>query len=154
MELKFTFSGAAPDHHDHGDAPSGIPLPLSTTSKLGSTSSVLELRARLAVGEVIAEALSGDGVAYTTAAVEIRSEGSAGLARALRSALSRAVAGLEGPMAETISAVVLDLAGQEDAALGELGIQVIPGQDPVATVNDELRNRTGAPAGIPVRFGA
>ena len=151
--MKFTFGGASPDHHDHGDAPSGIPLPF-TTKSLGSSSGVLELRARLVPGTVIAEALSGDGVAYATAEVALRDEGSAGLARTVRSALSRAVAGLEGPMADSISALILDLGGEEQAVLAEFDIDSDASASPVAVINDALRMRIGAPSGTPIRFGS
>lgn len=168
MDLKFTFGGASPDHHDHGDAPSGIPLPFSAVPS-GSSSSVLEVRVRLVPGALVAEAVTGDGVVYASGEAPLAGsvpgphpatpttaqavEGS-GLGRAVRSALSRAVAGLEGPLAESVSAVVLDLGGAEVTALQELGVDVDPAAEPVATVNEALQRRIGVSAGTPVRFGA
>lgn len=153
MDLKFSFGGASPDHHDHGDAPSGIPLPF-TTQPAGSASSVLEVRTRLGgtVDEttVIAEACSGDGVAYSTAEVIVSGEGSAALSRALRSAVSRAVAGLEGPLAESISALVVDLGGAESDALAELGVHM---SQPSPVITESLQRRMGIAADTPIRFG-
>lgn len=151
MDLKFSFGGASPDQHDHGGAPSGIPLPFATKA-LASTSSVLELRARLDGDQVIGEALSGDGVAYTTSRVALQGTGTAPLAKATRSAISRAVAGLEAPMIESISALVLDLAGSEADVLTELGIAVDSAATPVATVDEKLQTRVGISVGTAIRF--
>ena len=147
MDLKFTFGGASPDHHDHGDAPSGIPLPFSTAP--ASTSSVLELSARLGRGSVIGEVITGDGVTYARAEVETQDLAPTGLARATRSALSRAVAELEGPLAESVTAVVLDLGGAESAVASELGLSAAE-----PTVGEALQRRIGVGAGVPVRIGA
>lgn len=153
MDLKFTFGGASPDHghaaYDRGDAPSGIPLPFSTTP-LTSSSSVLELRVRRASAALVAEAVSGDGVVYCDAEVPVASEDPAALARAARSALSRAVAGLEGPLAESVSAVVLDLGDAGAGVLSELGIAAA---DP-ATVDAALQRRIGVSAGTAIRLSA
>lgn len=150
MDLKFTFGGASPDPghaaHDHGDAPSGIPLPFSTVP-LASTSSVLEVRVRRAGGALVAEAVSGDGVVYCDAEVAAGDD-PAGLARATRSALSRTVAGLEGPLAESVSAVVLGLGADGPAVLGEFGI---PTAEPAA-VDAALQRRIGIAAGTPIRL--
>lgn len=157
MDLKFTFGGASPDQghaaHDHGDAPSGIPLPFSTTP-ITSSSGVLDVRVRRAGAALVAEAVSGDGVVYCGAEVPAGDEDPAALARATRSALSRAVAGLEGPLSESVSAVVLDLGGAEDAVLRELGIAFDAAQDPAAVVDDTLQRRIGVAAGTPIRLGA
>ncbi|MFA5606180.1 MAG: hypothetical protein WDA07_03170 [Leucobacter sp.] len=168
MDLKFTFGGASPDHHDHGDAPSGIPLPFSTVPS-GSSSSVLEARVRLVPGALVAEAVTGDGVVYASGEAPLAGSApgplsatpaatqpvvGSGLGRAVRSALSRAVAGLEGPLAESVSAIVLDLGGAEVTALQELGVDVDLSGDPVASVDETLQRRIGVSAGTPVRFGA
>lgn len=153
MDLKFSFGGASPDQHDHGGAPSGIPLPFAT-KPLASTSSVLELRARLEDTEIVGEALSGDGVAYTTSRVALRSNDDASLAKAVRSAVSRAVAGLEAPMIDSISALVLDLSGKESVVLAELGITADVTAKPVATVDAALQTRVGISSGTVIRFGA
>lgn len=160
MDLKFSFQGASPDHshdgHDHGGAPSGIPLPFTTTAigSSGGASSLLEVHARLGgtIDEavVIAEALSGDGVAYATAEVKITAAGSPALARALRSALSRAVAGLEGPLVDAVSALVINLGGDELEALADLTVN--EGADLVASA--ELQRRIGVAAGTLIRIGA
>ncbi|MGJ0202993.1 hypothetical protein [Leucobacter sp. gxy201] len=165
MDLKFTFGGASPDHHDHGGAPSAVPLPFTTSS--GGSSSVLEVRARLEDAardaseaaetaqssgtRIIAEALSGDGVAYSTAAVALTGAETADLARALRSALSRAVAGLEGPLVDSITALVVDLGGAELEALAELGVDT---ELPVLVVPAALQQRIGVAESTPIRLGA
>ena len=171
MDLKFTFGGASPDHHDHGGAPSAVPLPFSTSP--GSSSSILEVRARLegAAGDsseapvasdnpgapeapgarVIADAMSGDGVAYSTAEVALTGRETADVARALRSALSRAVAGLEGPLVDSITALVVDLGGAELEALAELGVDT---ELPVLVVPAALQQRIGVAENTPIRLGA
>ena len=157
MDLKFTFGGASPDHghagHDHGDAPSGIPLPFSTTP-ITSSSSVLDVRVRRAGDALLAEAVSGDGVVYCSAEVPTADEDPAALARAARSALSRAVAALEGPLAESVSAVVLDLGAAGVPVLRELGIAADAAQDSAAAVDAALQRRIGITAGTPIRLGA
>ncbi|UOR00444.1 hypothetical protein MUN77_09705 [Leucobacter allii] len=154
MDLKFTFGGASPDHHDHGDAPSGIPLPFSTTPAI-STSSVLELRVRRSAetpGALLGEVVTGDGVVYTSAEVTARGADPAGLAAAARSAMSRAIAGLEGPLAESVESVALDLGGGEVEALAALGI-VAPVSD-LFMVDAALQRRVGVSEGTPIRIGA
>ncbi|PRI09991.1 hypothetical protein [Leucobacter massiliensis] len=150
MDLKFTFGGASPDRHDHGGAPSGVPLPFSTVAPGAglSTSSVLEVRARRAGTAALAEAVSGDGVVYASAEVAFADDGPASLARAVRSALSRAVAGLEGPLAESVSAVVLELGDAGQKVLAELGIADAAN----AAVDEALQRRIGVGAGTPVRL--
>lgn len=151
MDLKFTFGGgAAPDHHDHGDAPSGVPLPFSTQPGL-STSSVLEVRVRRADAQLIGEVVTGDGVNYTTAEVTIRGEDPASLATSTRSAISRAVADLEGPLAQSIETIAIDLGGGETAVLAELGIEA-PVSDLLLT-NAALQRRTGVSEGTAIRVG-
>lgn len=152
MDLKFSFGGASPDHdhgsdHGHGDAPPGFSLPITSIAPMPSGSSVLEVRATLAASSVIGEALSGDGVSYARAEVPV-DEGAdpPALARAARSALSRAVAGLEGPLSESVSAVVLEFGGAEAEVLGEFGL---PAAD--AAVDDALQRRIGIAAGTPIR---
>jgi len=153
MDLKFTFGGASSDDNGRDDAPSGIPLPFSTTPGV-STSSVLELHARLADGALSCAATSPDGVEYASASVTVSAQDPASLARALRSGVSRAVAGLEGPLAEAITAIVLDLGGSEVEVLGELGISTIPFEEHVAAVvSDDFQRRTGVASGTPIRTG-
>ncbi|WP_053385318.1 hypothetical protein [Leucobacter celer] len=155
MDLKFTFGGASPDHghegHDHGGAPSGIPLPFSTTP-ITSSSSVLDVRVRRSGGALLAEAVTGDGVVYCSAEVPAGDEDPAVLARTTRSALSRAVAGLEGPLAESISAVVLDLEDDGAAVLREFGIAETGSGS--GLVDAALQRRIGVAAGTPIRLGA
>lgn len=156
MDLKFTFNGGtqASEHsHDAGTgAAPGIPLPFSTVP--AATSSVLELHARLSGGAVVAEALSGDGVSYASAEVERAAEpgDAAALGKAVRSALARAVAGLEGPLSEAVTSLVLDLGGAEAEALRSIGIAVDETADPRAVVDDALQRRIGVAAGTPIAF--
>lgn len=156
MDLKFTFNGgSAASEHSHdaaaGAAP-GIPLPF--TAKPAASSSVLELHARLNGGAVVVEALSGDGVNYASAEVELAagSDDPAALGKAVRSAFARAVAGLEGPLSEAVTALVLDLGGAEAETLRSLGIAVDETADPRAVVDDALQRRVGVAAGTPIRF--
>ncbi len=152
MDLKFTFGGASPDQHDHGGAPSGVsPLPLSAKPvSLGPTSTVLDVVLRRADGELIAEALSGDGVTYGRAPVtDAPAAEDAAFARALRSALSRVIAELDSPLSESVTALVLDLGDDNAAALAALGL------DAAAPVVDAaLQRRAGIAMGTPVRLGA
>ncbi|MGR4008983.1 hypothetical protein [Leucobacter sp. 1207-22] len=115
---------------------------------------MLELRARIEDTEIVGEALSGDGVAYTTSRVALQSNDDASLAKAVRSAVSRAVAGLEAPMIDSISALVLDLSGKESVVLAELGITADVTATPVATVDAALQTRVGISSGTVIRFGA
>ena len=152
MDLKFTFGGASPDQHDHGGAPSGVsPLPLSAKPvSLGPTSTVLDVVLRRGDGELVAEALSGDGVSYGRAAVaDAAASDSAAFAKALRSALSRVIAELDSPLSDSVTALVLDLGADTDAAREALGI------DAAASVVDAvLQRRCGIAMGTPVRLGA
>ena len=175
MDLKFTFGGASPDQHDHGGAPSGIPLPFAgAASTPVSTSSELDVFVRLVTSSegatAIAEVVTGDGVTYTRSEVELsrprtvggqlpRAEDApidaadtAALARAVRSAISRAVAGLEGPLAQSITAVKLDVPGAA-AVVAEIGADPAPISDPRAlgAVGDALQARLGITAGTPLR---
>lgn len=149
MDLKFSFGGASPDHHDHGGAPSGVSLPLSVKPvSLGPASSVLEIVLRRADPQLVAEAVSGDGVTYARAEVELAADPTpAVLAKATRSAISRAVAELDGPMSDSVTAIVLDLGSDSAGLLTELGI------DPAAPVVDAaLQRRAGIAMGTPVRI--
>lgn len=148
MDLKFSFGGASPDHHDHGGAPSGIPLPFAgAATQLASTSSVLELHVTVAGQEVIAEALSGDGVSYGRAVTSAVDRDSVGVAAAARSALARVGAELGDPLIGSVSAVVLDLGTLAAPVLAELGVEA-PGE---ARVTEALQARTGVAQGTPVR---
>ena len=165
MDLKFSFGGASPDHHhgDDGGAPSGIPLPFTTVSSgaLGSTSTVLDASVRRDGDLLVGEVVTGDGVTYARAEVALRSDAAAGvgsaavpdvaaLAKAARSALSRAVATLEGPLAESISAVVFALGDASRATAEALGVAVTD----APIVGDALQRRIGVAAHTPVRIGA
>ena len=149
MDLKFSFGGASPDHNDHGDAPSGIPLPFAgATSTPSSASSVLEMRVSRAEGAVIAEALSGDGVSYARATRSTTDTSPAGIAAAARSAIARAGAELGDPLLNSVSAIVLALDEASSAVLNELDL------DPAsAQVNESLQARTGIAVGTPIRWG-
>lgn len=151
MDLKFTFSGASSDHHDHGDeggAPSGIPLPFSTAPS--SSSSILELRVSLKEREAIAEALSGDGVSYARAEVQFGGDDTSAMSKATRSAAARAVAELEPPLPDAVSALVFTLGDATDAVLAELGIPTGVGD---VVVTESLQQRIGLNAGTPIRIG-
>lgn len=151
MDLKFSFGGASPDHsHDgHGEAPSGIPLPFSVAP--ASTSNVLEIHVRCAESEVVAEALSGDGVTYGRAEVEEAARDPKALARAMQSAVARVVAELDGPLADSVTAIVLQLSGAEAKTVEALGFD--EAQDPeLAFTSEAFQRRTGVAAGTPVRL--
>lgn len=151
MDLKFSFGGASPDHHhgDDGGAPSGIPLPFTTVTP-GSTSTVLDASVRRDGALVIGEIITGDGVTYARAEVEIAEDADETmLGKAVRSALARAVATLEGPLAESVTAVVIDLGPTGAEALSSLGIDT---EQPVVT--DQLQSRIGIATGTPIRLAA
>lgn len=151
MDLKFSFGGASPDHHhgDDGGAPSGIPLPFTTVAP-GSTSTVLDASVRRDGALVIGEIITGDGVTYARAEVETAADADgATLGKAVRSALARAVATLEGPLAESVTAVVVDLGPAGTNALASLGIDA---EQPVVT--DQLQSRIGIATGTPIRLAA
>lgn len=150
MDLKFSFGGASPDHHhdDQGEAPSGIPLPFSVAP--ASTSSVLEVRVRYTESAIIAEAVSGDGVTYGRAELAAPARDPRALARAVQSAVARVVAELEGPLADSVTAVVLQFEGAESQIIEALGFAVA--QDPaLAHTSEAFQRRTGIAAGTPVR---
>ena len=153
MDLKFTFGGASPDQHDHGGAPSGIPLPFAgIASAPASASSVLEVHVTRLGETVIAEARSGDGVSYARAERAGADHSPAGLAAAARSAIARAGAELGEPLVQSVSAVVVDLGEDSDEVLRELGLDPA---DPAVT--EALQARTGITAGTPIhceRVGA
>lgn len=159
MDLKFSFGGASPDHHDHGGAPSGIPLPFAgaATAQL-SNSNVLDVVVRIdssgAEPLVVAEVITGDGVTYSRseiacdpATVDPASPDIAALARASRSAISRAVAALEGPLAMSITSIELQMPAGV-VVIAELGADSGPTG---AVVSDALQARMGVNAGVPIQ---
>lgn len=148
MDLKFSFGGASPDQHDHGDAPSVIPLPFAgaATSRTPS-STVLEVRVALAGDAVVAEALSGDGVSYAKASRSIVDLSPASIAAATRSAVARAGAELGDPLVTSVSAIVLTFGAQSDGVLRELELD---SANPA--VSTSLQARTGIMAGTPIRL--
>lgn len=169
MDLKFSLGGAAPDHHDHGAAAPGIPLPFAGATSLGqnfapmSNSSELDIVVRIERAETVAlvvgEAVTGDGVTYARgevscdpSAVDPSAPDLPALARAVRSAAARAVAGLEGPLALAITSVQLQLGRAPDgtglgsAVLAELGVAA----DSPA-VSEALQARIGVNTGVPIR---
>ena len=173
MDLKFSFGGASPDHHDHGDAPSGIPLPFAGTASLPvSNSNELDVVVRIDRSAteplVVAEVITGDGVTYSRGDV-LLPEGAdqggadqagadrdfAALAKAVRSAVSRAVAGLEGPLAQSITAIELQLASvgagadTVDAGAGVIQALDLSADDP--QVSEALQARIGVSAGTKIR---
>lgn len=164
MDLKFSFGGASPDH-GHGDAPSGIPLPFSVAP--ASTSSVLEVHVRLTDTQVIAEALSGDGVTYGRSEVDETARDPRTLARASRSVIARVVAELDGPLAESVTGLVLRLDGDEIPVIEALDFPSAPvtgstavgdagtpeGSAPAVAVTSEgFQRRTGIVSGTPVHI--
>lgn len=141
MDLKFSFGGAAPDHHGHGDAPSGFSLPLTPAT---NASDLLVVVTRDAEG-VRGEVRTGAGVVYTSSDVACADDEA--LPRATRSAVARSVAALEGPLAEQVSAIVLEL--------GELAPAVIAALDLDAdapAVTEALKTRVGVAVGVPIRI--
>ena len=151
MDLKFSFGGASPDQHDHGGAPSGIPLPFAGAASAPlSMSSQLDVVVRLdsasGAAIVVAEVLSGDAVSYARAEVQADPQNGSAFAKAVRSAISRAVAGLEGPLAGAVSSIELQLA-QGNEVLAELGLPSIS-----PTVDHALQARIGVPEGTPIRI--
>lgn len=175
MDLKFTFGGASPDQHDHGGAPSGIPLPFAgAASSPVSTSSELDVFVRLVTSPegstAVAEVVTGDGVTYTRSEVELKRPRGVGgplpvdsgetvdpadtdaLMRAARSAISRAIAGLEGPLAQAITSIELDVPGAAAvvAALGA-GSGPVGDRSIAGTVTEALQARFGVNVGTPIR---
>lgn len=167
MDLKFSFGGASPDH-GHGDAPSGIPLPFSVAPV--STSSVLEVQVRLTDAEVIAEAVSGDGVTYGRAEIAAAGRDPLALARAVRSVTARVVAELDGPLSEAVTGLVLTLEGHEVAVIEALEFPLTPvatgsaassadgasdrsTRPAVAVTSEPFQRRTGIASGTPVHAG-
>jgi len=175
MDLKFSLGGASPDHghgaHDHGGAPSGIPLPFAGAASLGqsfapvSTSSELDVVVRLdRSGEqpvVVGEVITGDGVTYSRADVACDPAAvdpafgddspvdAATLARAARSAIARAVAGLEGPLATAITAVDLSALATPPVLALVLAELELAARSPAVT--ETLQARIGVNAGVPIR---
>lgn len=141
MDLKFSFGGASPDHHDHGAAPSSFKFPLTPAT---NASDLLVVVTREAEG-VRGEVRTGAGVVYTSSDVACADD--AALPRATRSAVARAVAALEGPLAEQVSAIVLELGEDSSAVLEALDL------DPSALqVTDALKTRVGVAVGVPIRI--
>ncbi len=160
MDLKFSFGGASAGSHDHADhsdhagqaaggAPSGIPLPFAGASQLASTSSVLELHVRLAGEEIVAEALSGDGVTYGRAAKPLVDRGPAPVAAAARSVLARVGAELGDPLIASVTTVVLELG---DPVFAEQVLAALAPAAGVTTVDASLQARTGVAEGTPIRL--
>ncbi len=150
MDLKFSFGGASPDHHhDDGGAPSGIPLPFTTVTP-GSTSADLEAAVRRDGALVVGEVVTGDGVTYARAEVPLHGEQQdpAVLGKAARSALARAVATLEGPLAESVRTVVFSLGADSRSAVQWLGIADLA----APAVDEALQRRIGIAAGTPIRI--
>ncbi len=155
MNLKFSFNGAPQQPHDHDDhAPAGasagsLPLSASFTQGPATSSSVLEMNVTLAADEVVCTALSGDGVQYAAASVDINAQP---LHQTLRSALARAGAELPEPLLSSVTAIVLDLGGREHETLTALGLTVSASATQLATVDDALQQRIGIAAGTPIRI--
>ena len=160
MDLKFSFGNSSKPSqsshdtsHDHAEhsagAAGGIPLPFAGASSGTplSSSSVLELRVSLGDGELVCEALSGDGVGYARAAIGAEDRP---LAAAVRSVLARAGAELPEPLRGSVTAVVLDLGGREAEALEGLGLTVSLASSQLSTVDEALQARTGLAAGTPI----
>lgn len=160
MDLKFTFSGATPDQHDHGGAPGGIPLPFAgAPSAPLSTSSVLEMVVTLLPSgdEIECDARSGDGVSYARAQRSVKAKlaaesetTDAALGLALKSVLARAGAELPEKLIESVTSVKLSLGGREAAVLTELGLIANPAAAILAQVDAPLQARTGITAGTPI----
>ncbi len=154
MDLKFTFGGASPDQHDHGGAPSGISLPISARPvALGPQSSTLEISVRRHDSGLMGEAISGDGVTYSSAEVSLGTNtdddaaAMDALVRAVKSAISRAVAGLEGPLAESVTGLVIDLGDESASVLAAMGLD-----STTPVVDAALQRRAGVSMGTPVRI--
>ena len=158
MDLKFSFNGGSSDGdaHDHGHATGapaaqGIPLPFTTGPS--STSSVLEIQVRREPAALVAEAVSGDGVTYARAHV---ADSGGVLAGTVRSAISRAVAELEGPLSEAVTGITI--------TVGDEGPDVIATLFPTAresengavefVTDDAFQRRTGVSAGTPVTLAS
>ncbi|MBP1327452.1 hypothetical protein JOF28_002684 [Leucobacter exalbidus] len=143
MDLKFSFGGASPDHSDHGGAPSGRSLPLTPATST-SASDLVVVATRDASG-IRAEVRTGAGVVYTSADVACADDQA--LPRAARSGIARAVAGLEGPLAEQVAAIELDLG---DAAVAVVEFFGAEASAPVVTA--ALQSRIGVAAGTPIKI--
>ena len=114
---------------------------------LGPASSSLDIVLRRSDAKLVAEAISGDGVTYARAEVDTDTDAAPEtLAKAARSAVSRAVAELEGPMSDSVTAIVVDLGTDSVALITALGINLA---DPV--VDAALQRRSGIAMGTPVR---
>lgn len=176
MVLKFTFGGASPDQHDHGGAPSGIPLPFAgAASTPVSTSNELDVAVRIVASPegstAIAEVITGDGVTYTRSEVvlgrarnvggplvhdggeQIDAADTEALTRAVRSAISRAIAALEGPLATAITSVTLAVPGAA-AVVASLGADPAPLSDPksAGSISELMQARLGIAQGVPIRL--
>ncbi|QIM18244.1 hypothetical protein G7066_05505 [Leucobacter coleopterorum] len=111
---------------------------------------MLEIQVRCTESAVFAEALSGDGVTYGRAEVEESARDPRALARAVQSAVARVVAELEGPLADSVTAIVLQLGGAEQHVADALGFEAA--QDhALALTTEAFQRRTGIASGRPVR---
>ncbi|CAG7622771.1 hypothetical protein ACFPZL_10895 [Leucobacter soli] len=146
MDLKFSFGASNP-------------LPLTTegagSASPGPGSSRLSLRVTLGdfPGQVVCEALSGDGVSYARA--EKIAADPAALAAAVRSAIARAGAELPEPLIESVTEIELALGGAEAEVLVGLGLALGQNADPtgpISSVDEALQARTGVSAGTPIRL--
>lgn len=141
MDLKFSIGGASPDHHDHGGAPSSFKFPLTPAT---NASDLLVVVTREADG-VRGEVRTGAGVVYTSSDVACADD--AALPRATRSAVARAVAALEGPLAEQVTAIELELGDHAPAVLEAWELDAA-----APAVTDALKTRVGIAAGVPIRI--
>lgn len=153
MHLKFSLGGNAESSHEHTDDDgvhsSGMPLPFAVGSPAVpvSQSSVLELRVSVTEDAVHCIGVSGDGVEYSKASVELTGRE---LHASVRSALARAGAGLPEPLLGAVSAVVLNLNGLETEVVAEWGLTVSAGSAQLASVDEHLQTRTGISVATPI----
>ena len=157
MDLKFTFNGGPSDGdaHDHGHESAAMPaqgIPLPFTTAPSSTSSVLEIQVRREADDIIAEAVSGDGVTYARAQVP---EAGTALAATVRSAISRAVAELEGPLSEAVTGITITVGAEGPDVIATLFPTAREEEDGAVAfgTDDAFQRRTGISAGTPVSLG-
>lgn len=146
MDLKFSFGGAVPDH-SHGAAPSGISLPLTSVTPAASSASDLMVVVTRTDEGIRAEVQTGAKVVYTSADVAAADEGE--LPKATRSGIARAVAGLEGPLAEQVSVIELTSALATPAVFALLEIDAS-----APAVTQALQRRIGVATGTLIRVSA
>lgn len=153
MNLKFTFTGSAESSHEHTTATSehssGLPVPFAVGSSAPpvSMSSVLEMRVRVNDDAVLCVGVSGDGVEYSNAKVELAGRD---LHAAVRSVIARAGAGLPEPLIGSVSAIVLDLDGRESDVVTAWGLTASEGSPQLASVDEHLQTRTGISVATPI----